>query len=118
MAQQGPARQTESKERCIQALETRTCHLGRIQGCHPDLQRWIRKAKAQAGLNLSRDVKNSLKTFFSYIGEKRKAKATVPPLVNVKGELASMDEEKAEALKEFFASVFTGCQDPNISHIP
>lgn len=118
MAQQGPARQTEGKERCIQALETRTCHLGRIQGCRPDLQRWIRKAKAQAGLNLSRDVKNSLKTFFSYIGEKRKAKATVPPLVNVKGELASMDEEKAEALKEFFASVFTGCQDPNISHIP
>ena len=54
-------------------------------------RRGIRKAKAQADLNLARGVKNSKKTFYRYIGQKRQAKASVPPLVNVKGELASTD---------------------------
>ena len=74
-------------------------------------RRGIRKAKAQAELNLARDVKNNRKTFYGYLVQKRQVKESVPPLVNVKGELASMDEEKAEVLNEFFASVFTGSQD-------
>jgi len=53
----------------------------------------IRKTKAQAELNLVRDVKNSMKTFYRYVGQKRQAKASIPPLVNVKGELTSTDEE-------------------------
>lgn len=72
----------------------------------------------QAELNLARDVKNNMKTFYRYIGQKRQAKMSAPPLVNVKGEQASVDEEKAEVLNEFFASVFTGSQDSNISHVP
>ena len=67
---------------------------------------------------MARDVKNNMKMFYRYIGQKRQVKASVPPLVNVKGKLASMDEEKAEVLNEFFALVFTGSQDSNISHIP
>ena len=43
MAQQGLSGQAEGKERDIQALETRASHLGRIQGCHPDLQMWDQK---------------------------------------------------------------------------
>ena len=66
-------------------------------------RRRIRKAKAQVELNLTRDVKNNKKTFYRYIGQKRQAKTGVPSLVNVKGELASTDEEKAEVLNEFFA---------------
>ena len=77
----------------------------------------IRKGEAQAELILARDAKNN-KTFYRYIVQKRQVKATVSPLVNVKGELASTDEEKAEVLNEFFASVFTGSQDSNISHVP
>ena len=65
-----------------------------------------------------RDVKNNKKTFYRYIGQKRQAKTGVPSLVNLKGELASMDEEKAEVLNEFFASVFTGGQDYSLPHIP
>ena len=65
-----------------------------------------------------RDVKNNKKTFYRYIGQKKQAKVNVPPLLNVKGELASADVEKAEVLYEFFASVFTGSQDSNISHVP
>ena len=67
---------------------------------------------------MARDVKNNKKTFYRYIGQKRQAKTGVPSLVNLKGELASTDEEKAEVLNEFFALVFTGGQDSSLSHVP
>ena len=62
-------------------------------------------------------MKNN-KKFYRYIGQKRHAKTGVPSIVNLKGELASMDEEKAEVLNKFFASVFTGGQDSSLSHVP
>ncbi|MFV1168848.1 hypothetical protein QMK97_29500, partial [Klebsiella pneumoniae] len=65
-------------------------------------RRRIRKAKAQVELNLARDVKNNMKAFYRYIGQKRQAEMGIPSLVNLKGELASTDEEKAEVLNEFF----------------
>ena len=80
-------------------------------------RRRMRKAKAQVELNLVRDVKNN-KTFYRYTGQKRQAKTGAPSLVNLKGELASTDKEKAEVLNEFFASVFTGGQDSSLSHVP
>ena len=67
---------------------------------------------------MARDVKNNNQTFYRYTDQKRQAKVSVPPLLNVKGELASMYEEKAEVLNEFFASVFTGGQDSSLSHVP
>ena len=78
----------------------------------------IRKAKAQVELNLARDMKNNKKGFYRYIGKRRQAKESVPPLINEMGELASSDREKAEVLNKCFASVFTRgqvscvCQDP------
>ena len=78
----------------------------------------IRKAKAQMELNLERDVKDNKKGFCRYIGRRRQAKDSVPPLIKGNGEQASSDIEKAEVLNECFASVFMGgqtscvCQDP------
>ena len=72
----------------------------------------IRKAKAQMELNLARDVKNNMEGFYRYTGQKRQVKDSVPPLLNKQVELATADIEKAEVLSEFFASVFTGSQDP------
>ena len=66
----------------------------------------IRKAKAQMELKLARDVINYEKGFFIYIGQKRQAKESVPPLINEKGELTSSDMEKAEVFNKFFALVF------------
>ena len=68
----------------------------------------IRKAKAQMELNLARDVKDNKKGFYRYIGRRRQAKDSVPPLIKGNEEQASSDIEKAEVLNECFASVFTG----------
>ncbi|KFQ62499.1 hypothetical protein N334_03741, partial [Pelecanus crispus] len=77
----------------------------------------VRKAKARMELNLARDVKNNKQGFYRYINQKRKVKESIPPLMNKKGELVSTDEEKAEVLNNFFASVFTGNLSPHPSQI-
>ena len=77
----------------------------------------IRKAKVQMELNLARDLKDNKKGFYRYIGRRRQAKESVPPLMNGNWWLASSDIGKAEVLSECFASDFTGgqasrvCQD-------
>ena len=73
----------------------------------------IRKAKVQMELNLVKDVKDK-KGFYRYIGRRRRAKESVPPLMKGNRELASSDIEKAEVLNECFASVFTGGQASHI----
>ncbi|KAK4827902.1 hypothetical protein QYF61_022325 [Mycteria americana] len=68
----------------------------------------VRKAKAQMELNLARDAKNNNKGFYRYVSQKRKAKESIPTVMSKTGKLVTMDEEKAEVLSNFFASVFTG----------
>ena len=68
----------------------------------------ITKAKEQMELNLVRDATDNKKGFYRYIGRRRQAKESVPPLMKGNGELASSDIEKKEVLNECFASVFTG----------
>jgi len=61
-------------------------------------------------LNLARDAKNS-KGFYRYVSQKSKVKESInplPPPMNKKSDLVSTDEEKAEVLNKFFASVLTG----------
>ncbi|PKU36836.1 rna-directed dna polymerase from mobile element jockey- hypothetical protein [Limosa lapponica baueri] len=67
----------------------------------------IRKAKAQHELNLSSNAKN-IKDFYRYDSQKRKAKESVSPLMSKTGKLVTTDEEKADVLNNYFASVFTG----------
>ena len=74
----------------------------------------IRKAKAQMELNLVRDATDNKKGFYRYIGRRRQAKESVPPLTKGNGELASSDIEKAEVHNECFASVFTGGQASHV----
>ncbi|KAK4824510.1 hypothetical protein QYF61_015908 [Mycteria americana] len=77
----------------------------------------VRKAKAQLELSLVRDAKNNKKGFYRYVSQKRKVKESVPPLMNKNGDLASTDEEKAEVLNNFFASVFSGNCSPHPSRV-
>ncbi|CAM4601352.1 unnamed protein product [Lepidochelys olivacea] len=67
----------------------------------------IRRAKSHLELQLARDVKSNKKGFFRYVGNKKKAKESVGPLLNEGGNLVTEDVEKANILNAFFASVFT-----------
>ncbi|CAM4534474.1 unnamed protein product [Lepidochelys kempii] len=67
----------------------------------------IRRAKSHLELQLDRDVKSNKKGFFRYVGNKKKAKESVGPLLNEGGNLVTEDVEKANVLNAFFASVFT-----------
>jgi len=67
----------------------------------------VGQAKAQMGLILARTVKDHVKGFHKYIGDKRKTRKKVGPLLNETGDLVTQHMEKAEVLNTFFASVFT-----------
>ncbi|CAM5103935.1 unnamed protein product [Natator depressus] len=67
----------------------------------------IRRAKSHLELQLARDVKSNKKGFFRYVGNKKKAKESVGPLLNEGGNLVTEDVQKANVLNAFFASVFT-----------
>ncbi|GAB0207101.1 mitochondrial enolase superfamily member 1 [Grus japonensis] len=67
----------------------------------------VRKAKALTELNLARDIKDSKKSFYTYVSDKKKTRENVGPLQNETGDLVTQDMEKAEVLNDFFASVFT-----------
>ncbi|KFW09032.1 hypothetical protein N327_00801, partial [Fulmarus glacialis] len=68
----------------------------------------VRKAKVLTELHLAGDVKGNKKSFYRYIGDKRKARENVGPLRNKTGDLVTRDMGKVEVLNDFFASVFTG----------
>ncbi|KAK4828821.1 hypothetical protein QYF61_000878 [Mycteria americana] len=66
----------------------------------------MRRAKAELELNLAAAVKDNKKHFFKYISSKRRAKENLQPLVDRGGNTVTKDEEKAEVLNAFFASLF------------
>ncbi|NXM61588.1 RTXE polymerase, partial [Illadopsis cleaveri] len=67
----------------------------------------IREAKAQFELRMATSVKDNKKCFYKYMNAKRKGKTNLCSLLDKGGNLVSADEEKAEVLNAYFASVFS-----------
>ncbi|NWZ36396.1 RTJK polymerase, partial [Brachypodius atriceps] len=68
----------------------------------------IREAKAQFELRMVTSVKDNKKCFYKCINGKRKGKTNLCSLLDEEGNSVTADEEKAEVLNAYFASVFRG----------
>ena len=66
----------------------------------------IRRSKAQLEINLASAIKDNKKCLYKYVSSKRKTTESIHPLLDPGGNMATSDEEKAEVLNAFFASVF------------
>ncbi|KAK4812034.1 hypothetical protein QYF61_026172 [Mycteria americana] len=66
----------------------------------------IRRAKAQLEPNLATAVKDNKKCFYKYTSNKKRAKENLHSLLDVGRNTVTKDEEKAEVLNAFFASIF------------
>jgi len=58
-------------------------------------------------LNLAGVVKDNKKGFCKHIGDRRKARKSVGPLLKETEDLIAQDAKKAEVLNAFFASILT-----------
>ena len=81
---------------------TQEKYRGLIRLCREE----ISKAKAQLEPRLATVVRDNKKCFYKYINHKKKTKDSLHPLLDGRGNIANKDEEKAEVVHAFFASVF------------
>ncbi len=65
------------------------------------------KIKKQYEAKLAEEAKKNPKAFYKYARSKLKTKATVADLIKDDGTKTTSEKEKADALNEFFSSVFT-----------
>ena len=80
-----------------------------------DLRTLTRTLRSDYERNLSLNVKHNPKAFWKYINSRLKVRPTIDDLQCPDGSTAHTDKDKAEALNNFFTSIFT---QENLSSIP
>ena len=66
-----------------------------------------RKLRRDFEIDISKDLKDKPKVFWSYAKSRLKTREQISTLINPDGSPAATPQEKAETLNNFFASVFT-----------
>ena len=72
-----------------------------------DLRTLIRILRSDYERNLSLNIKHNLKAFWKYINSRLKICPTIDDLQYPDGSTAHTDKDKADALNNFFTSIFT-----------
>ena len=74
--------------------------------CKNELRSVIRKLRKKFEISLASRSKSSPKMFWSYVKSRLKTRTRIPTLKNSNGTVASTPREKAEALNNYFGSVY------------
>ena len=72
-----------------------------------ECKREVKKSKRQHEKKIVNNIKSNPKQFWKYVQNKLKSTSGISPLDKKDGEKAISDEDKANVLNDFFASVFT-----------
>ena len=89
-------------------LSTRSSyHRNNYTRCKNSFRALSRKLRRDFEIDISKDMKDKPKVFWSYAKSRLKTKEKISTLIKPDGSPASSPEEKAETLNNFFASVFT-----------
>jgi hypothetical protein len=80
--------------------------------------KWMcKKVMTEFERKIAAESKTNAKAFFNYARSKMKTRSPVSDLILEDGKVASTDQEKAEALNNFFSSVFTIEDSSNLPSI-
>ena len=77
------------------------------KNCRDSATQTVREAKYSYEKSLADNIKTDNKYFWRYVRSKTKTKDGISDLIMEDGSLSKSDEEKANVLNQFFASVFT-----------
>ncbi|XP_072025359.1 uncharacterized protein [Amphiura filiformis] len=82
-------------------------NLEHYKKCQKEAKYEVRHAKRDFEKKLAENIKEDSKSFYAYVRSKQKVKDAVGPLKTDTGETIPPGQPTAEALNDFFASVFT-----------
>jgi hypothetical protein len=108
----------KNKKRAYQKyLQTRNEDDYKLYARARNQSRWeSRRAKKDFERNIAREAKANPKAFFKYVNSRLKTHAKIPDLI-VNGTKISSDQDKAQALNDYFCSVFTQEDLSNITSL-
>ena len=72
-----------------------------------EAKRELRRSRRKFEKQLADNIKNDTKSFYAYVGSKRKASVKIGPLKDDNGNVKSTEQDMAQELNKFFTTVFT-----------